>query len=208
MLLLKNDDTPAWHILGYARQLPCGGFNHYFKFYDPKSKQFSLNINLSFGLISFNRINLDLVCGCCSIRLECIVAIRFEDWRCSQGKKLHMNICCVRVVTSHSEALSYLEINTLVLEKIVEQMNKETGHVVNLWLFIWSSNKCTANTEFVIMPIFNIREFTSKHQHYAKFDKGIIFAWTNVMLESFSQYLAYVDVHNYQSHRMKLCLKI
>lgn len=43
-----------------------------------------------------------------------------------------MNICCVRVVTSHSEALSYLEINTLVLEKTVERMNKETGHVVNL----------------------------------------------------------------------------
>lgn len=43
-----------------------------------------------------------------------------------------MNICCMRVVTSHSEALSHLEINTLVLEKIVERMNKETGHVVNL----------------------------------------------------------------------------
>ncbi|KAH8482196.1 hypothetical protein H0E87_029605 [Populus deltoides] len=56
--------------------------------------------------------------------------LKIED--ALKEKKLHMNICCVRVVTSHSEALSYLEINTLVLEKIVEQMNKETGHVVNL----------------------------------------------------------------------------
>lgn len=56
--------------------------------------------------------------------------LKIED--ALKEKKLHMNICCMRVVTSHSEALSYLEINTLVLEKIVERMNKETGHVVNL----------------------------------------------------------------------------
>jgi hypothetical protein len=38
----------------------------------------------------------------------------------------------MRVVTSHSEALSHLEINTIVLEKTVERMNKKTGQVVNL----------------------------------------------------------------------------